>query len=167
MRERSCSGCALADRRDFLKDLSRSALGALIALGASPSLARASAVRFVESTAGRGLERRYPIPSTDGVTIDRSQGVMIARYQGAVYAMSLACPHQNTALLWRDDAQQFRCPKHHSEFRPDGTRIEGRASRSLDRFAVRRDGADLMVDVDKLYREDEDPSIWAAALVRV
>lgn len=171
--ENSCNGCALADRRSFLRDLSRSAIGALMALGASPVYARAASVGFIEAiggsagASGSGIERRYPIPAADGVSIDRSQGVMIARYAGAVYAMSLACPHQNTALEWKADDHEFRCPKHHSEFRPDGTLVEGRAKRSIDRFVVRRDGPDIMVDVDRLYRQDEDPGPWAAAVVKL
>lgn len=162
-----CRGCALADRRAFLRDLSLAVAGALAGLGALPGTARAAGIRFIEATETAGLEHRYPIPTTDGVTIDRSEGVMLARVNGKLYALSLACPHQNTALRWEDDAHEFKCPKHHSEFRADGTLIGGRANRSLDRFAVRRDGQDVMVDVDKLYREDEDPGPWSAAQLTV
>lgn len=163
----SCRGCALADRRAFLRDLSLTVAGAVASLGALPATARAAGIRFIEATGVAGVEHRYPIPATDGVSIDRAEGVMLARFNGALYALSLACPHQNTALRWEDATHEFKCPKHHSEFRPDGTLIGGRATRSLDRFAVRRDGPDVMVDVDKLYREDEDPGPWNAAQVKV
>jgi hypothetical protein len=35
----------------------------------------------------------------------------------------------------------------------------------MDRFAIRRDGAELVVDLDRLIRSDQDPAGWAAATV--
>jgi hypothetical protein len=33
------------------------------------------------------------------------------------------------------------------------------------RFAVRREGGNLVADLDKLFRQDRDPAGWAAAVV--
>jgi Rieske Fe-S protein len=82
-----------------------------------------------------------------------------------VYAFALSCPHQHTALRWDDSAHEFRCPKHKSRYRPDGTFIEGRATRDMDRLAIRRDGAALVVDVDRLYQQDEHQAEWGTAFV--
>jgi len=49
--------------------------------------------------------------------------------------------------------------------RPDGTFIDGRATRNMDRLAIRRAGAELVVDVDTLYQADDNPKEWAAAFV--
>jgi nitrite reductase/ring-hydroxylating ferredoxin subunit len=112
-------------------------------------------------------EKRYPVPGTDGVSIDKDNEVIVARANGKVYAFALACPHQNTALRWNGDDHQFQCPKHKSRYRDDGTFIEGRATRNMDRLAIRRDGAAIVVDVDALIQEDEHPKEWAAAFVAV
>jgi nitrite reductase/ring-hydroxylating ferredoxin subunit len=112
-------------------------------------------------------ERRYAIPAADGVAIDRDNSVIIARAAGRVYAFALSCPHQNTALRWSADDREFQCPKHKSHYRADGTFIEGRATRDMDRLPIRREGAAIVVDVDALIQGDEHPKEWAAAFVAV
>jgi Rieske Fe-S protein len=99
--------------------------------------------------------------------IDRDESVIVARFDPRVYAFSLACPHQNTALRWDDRAHRFQCPRHKSRYRPDGTFIEGRATRGLDRFAVRRDEMRLLVNLDALYRENAERAQWIAAFVQL
>jgi len=165
----SCEGCALGEvveRRAFLRDAALAVAGIFAALGAA-SEARALPVRLGSALAARGDERTYPLPNVDGATIDREESIILVRWQGAVYVFSLACPHQNTALKWAPQDAQFQCPKHHSKYRPDGTFIEGRATRGMDRFAVRRDGDKLVVDLDKLYQQDKDAAEWKAAVIQV
>ena len=100
-------------------------------------------------------------------TIDREESVIVVRWQRTAYVFSLACPHQNTALKWEPKDAQFQCPKHHSKYRPDGSFIEGRATRGMDRFAVRRDGDKVIVDLDKLYQQDKDSAEWKSAFIQV
>jgi len=45
--------------------------------------------------------------------------------------------------------------------------ISGRATRSMDRFALTKDGVNVVVDLDKLFRQDHDAADWAAAVVAV
>ena len=45
------------------------------------------------------------------------------------------------------------------------TFISGRATRNMDRFAIRRDGDKLIVDVNRLYRSDQQKAEWDAAVV--
>jgi Rieske Fe-S protein len=171
-----CGGCPLHDgaasieRREFLR-IAGLALASLGMLGVGAADAAAMSVRAVSALGARvgdrAEEKRYPIPATDGVSIDRDNSVIIARAAGKLYAFSLACPHQNTALRWSADDQQFQCPKHKSRYKPDGTFIEGRATRDMDRLAVRRDGTFVLVDVDKLYQQDENAAQWSAAFVAV
>ena len=164
-----CTSCPLdPERREFLR-AAGAALASLGLLGLLPRHADATAVRVTHALAaephdGRD-EKRYPIPAADGVTIDKDNGVILARAAGKVYAFSLACPHQNTALRWNADDRQFQCPKHKSRYRDDGTFIEGRATRSMDRLAIRRDGATVVVDVDVMYQQDERPVEWGGAVV--
>jgi len=121
--------------------------------------------RGISAIATKGGEHTYPIPAADGVQIDKDNEVILARSGKSVYAFALACPHQNTALRWDAGNNRFQCPKHKSKYRPDGTFIEGRATRSMDRYAVRLVGSSVAVDVDKLYQEDTDLTQWQHAVV--
>lgn len=162
-----CDTCPLGDvveRRRFLRDAFAGVLGALTALGVPLERAAALPIRFTTGTGG-APEKAYPLPATDGVAIDKGESVIIARFSDRAYAFSLACPHQNTAVRWDAPNGRFQCPKHKSRYRPDGTFIEGRATRSLDRFPARRSGDQLLVNLDVLYREDKNPTEWAAAFV--
>jgi nitrite reductase/ring-hydroxylating ferredoxin subunit len=158
------------ERRELLR-AAAAALASLGLLGLWPREADAVTLRAIRALAPSAHdhrdEKRYPIPSADGVSIDKDNSVIVARAAGKVYAFSLACPHQNTALRWNADDHQFQCPKHKSRYREDGEFIEGRATRNMDRLAVRRDGATLVVDIDALIQQDEHPAEWAAAFVGV
>ena len=155
------------DRRRFLRDSFLAVAGALLAAGASSTAAFAMPMEFVESTRARGTLRTYPIPTADGAQIDKSNDVILVRWQGAVYAFGLSCPHQNTSLRWDDRTHTFRCPKHHSEFTVTGDYIagSGRATRDMDRLAIRRDGANVTVDIDALYEQND--ARWADAVVKL
>lgn len=162
----ACWGCAgPVSRRRALGRVSAAALAALagvrLVAGGEDSF---PVVEAAGADAGAS-ERKYPVPATDGVTIDRAAQVILVRYQQHVYAFNLACPHENTALRWREQAGIFQCPRHESKYRPDGAFVEGRATRNMDRFAVRRSGDGLLVDLDRLLRSDQQGPEWAAASV--
>jgi nitrite reductase/ring-hydroxylating ferredoxin subunit len=167
----SCPGdCSLpASRRRFLRDSFVAVATALIAVGMPGSAALAMPLEFIEGERGAGDMLSYPIPAADGAQIDKKNEVILVRWQGAVYAFNLSCPHQNTALRWDDRDKGFACPKHHSRFQPNGDYIEdsGRATRNMDRFAIVRDGAAVRVDVDRLFEADKDVAEWSAAQIKV
>ena len=159
-----CDGCP--GRREFLRELAAITAAAAGALGLSPAGAAAWSIDFATGRSA-AEEVTYLIPSQDGVTIDKDHEVMLARYQQTVYAFGLSCPHQKTPLRWQETEHRFQCPKHKSTFEPNGTFISGRATRDLDRYAIRRDANNVAVDVGKLYREDENRESWIAAVVRL
>jgi nitrite reductase/ring-hydroxylating ferredoxin subunit len=177
--DRDCGGCSLHDaltapaameRRAFL----RAAGMALASVGLLSTGARVADAMLVRSSnalapiAGdRRNEKRYAVPAIDGVSIDKDNSVIVARAAGKVFAFSLACPHQNTALRWDATDHQFMCPKHKSHYRSDGTFIEGRATRDMDRLPIRRVGDELVIDVDKIYQQDDNQAEWTAAFVPV
>lgn len=141
-----CNDCPLIDRRAFLY----------------------SAALLLPVIAGLRInrdEKSYPIPAADGVHIDKDEDVIISRTQGRVLAFNLACPHQNTALKWDGGKTRFQCPKHKSVYTPEGVFVEGRATRGMDRFAVRKDGSSLVVNLDVLYEQDKDGDKWMKAFV--
>jgi Rieske Fe-S protein len=143
------------------------AAGALAALGLGPAAAEAMPVRFGGPVAVSGDERTYAVPAADGATIDRDNQVILVRFEGKAYAFLLSCPHQNTALRWLAADRRFQCPRHESKYKPDGTFIEGRATRNMDRFAIRRSGTSLVVDLGRWYQSDTQKAEWAAAAVAV
>jgi nitrite reductase/ring-hydroxylating ferredoxin subunit len=162
---RGCDDCPFVDRRAFLANAVRLAAGAFLALGAAPARAAALQVGLTRGTRVHGDQHVFPIPAGDGAAIDKDNQVIVVRYEQKAYVFNLSCPHQNTALRWHPDDQQFQCPKHHSRYRPDGVFISGRATRSMDRFGVRRDGDSIVADFDQFYQQDKNPTEWAAAFV--
>jgi nitrite reductase/ring-hydroxylating ferredoxin subunit len=91
--------------------------------------------------------------------------VIIVRTAGKVYAFALSCPHQRAMLRVKGGDTAFLCPKHKSEYRIDGAYIRGRATRNMDRLAIRKEGTELVVDIDVEIHSDENAAAWAAAMV--
>jgi Rieske Fe-S protein len=138
---------------------------ALVAVGMNSSSAIAAPMAVITGRRRSTHGVKYPIPAEDGAQIDKDNQVILVRWQNMAYAFNLSCPHQNTALRWDDPDHRFQCPKHHSKYQPDGVFIEGRATRGMDRLAITKEGTDLVVDVDKMFKEDEDGAAWTAAVV--
>jgi nitrite reductase/ring-hydroxylating ferredoxin subunit len=152
-------------RRDFLHQTGCVVM-ALTALGLSPRLLAALPVTTIEGTSA-GSDRSYPIPASDSVSIDRTNQVIIVRFNGRVFAFALACPHENAALKWVDKDKRFQCTKHDSKYQPDGVYTAGRATRNMDRFPIRKDGNTVVIDDGRVFHSDTDKDAWAAASVAV
>jgi len=149
-----CAGCDLGtDRRRFI--------GAALGF----AIAAALPARLAHALTSRGTQHRYQIPGSDSVSIDSDNGAILVRWSGKLYAFNLACPHQNTALRWQEEEHRFQCPKHKSRYQPDGTFISGRATRNMDRLAIRRDGDAVLVDLETMFKQDEDQAGWDRAVV--
>jgi Rieske Fe-S protein len=160
----NCDGCV--DRRSFVQQIAVIAAGVASALGIDPARAAALSLDIIVGKVA-GEEVSYPMPAEDGVTIDRDHEVILVRYQQSVYAFSLSCPHQKTPLRWQEAEHRFQCPKHKSTFQPDGAFVSGRATRNMDRYAIRREGDKVLVDLGKRYREDESRESWVSAAIKV
>jgi Rieske Fe-S protein len=160
-----CEGCPLIpERREFLRNAAAFAVAA-ISLGLP---IRSVSAKVMSSAIGGRKTLSYPLPAVDGADIDRDNEVILVRYKNEVFAFSLGCPHQNVALRWNETDMRFQCPKHHSQYQPDGEFITGRATRNMDRLAIRRDAANnIIVDPDTLYQSDEDEAQWKAAVVKL
>lgn len=153
--------CESTDRRAFLRE-GLMAVAALTALGVSAD--RLGALTLSYAT-GRAVNEtlRYPLPAADGATVDTPNKVIVARLQGSVIAFSLTCPHKQTPLVWQPENTRFYCRKHKSTFRPDGAFIQGKAERHMDRYAVRIEGGEVVVDTSATIRSDTNATAWAAA----
>lgn len=152
-------------RREFLHHTSTCLALALGVLGLGPELSALPRAE-VESTT-QGSEKRYPMPSADGVSIDAASQIIVVRYQAQVFALALACPHEHAAVKWVASAGRFQCSKHNSRYEPTGRYVTGRSTRNLDRFPVRLDGTSVVVDASKVWQADTNPTEWAAAAIPV
>ena len=150
-------------RRAFLQTGGCLAL-AIAAAAALPRELFAQPIAFVDGTGSR-QDHTYPIPGADGVNIDRAEQAILVRYQNHVFALNLSCPHQNAAVKWVEGAPRFQCTKHDSQYQPDGGYTSGRATRNMDRLPIRRDGASVVVNLDRMIQSDTDPAGWAAAVI--
>lgn len=163
----ACESCTLHHtRRDFLRESVTAAFGVLLTLGATNKAAAVS-VSWIEAYHRSNGTITYPIPTADGAQIDHTNEVILVRWQSEVYAFSLSCPHQHTALRWEPENARFQCPRHHSKYQPDGTFISGRATRGMDRFSITRQGNDVVVDINALHKQPDDPAGYHNAVVHL
>jgi nitrite reductase/ring-hydroxylating ferredoxin subunit len=144
-----------SDRRDFIQT------------GGCILFAIAALPVFVVTGAAAANERRYDIPSSDSVNIDHQAQLIFVRFQNSIFAFSLSCPHENAAVKWLAKDHRFQCTKHDSRYQPDGVHTAGRATRNLDRFAVRREDTSIVVDLGHWFQSDKDPAGWATAAIRL
>ncbi len=160
----SCGGDC-GTRRDFLRDglMAVAALSAIVG-GAAPL--HAMTREYLEGMASAGTVT-FPVPAADGATIDRANRLILIRYRGMVYACALECPHKGTMVQWEPQNARFYCPKHKSTFHPEGTRIQGKAPRGLDRYKVTLQGANVLVDTSAPIDGEANAAGWAAAGVKL
>lgn len=151
-------------RREFIQAIGCFA-GALAAVGVSAD-ALAAPVAIIDSDQAVA-EKSYAIPPTDGVSVDRAAQVILVRSNGHAFAFALSCPHQNAAVKWVPQHNQFECTKHDSHYTADGTHVSGRATRNMDRMPIRRDGNVVHVDTAHVFESDKDAAGWTAATVTV
>jgi nitrite reductase/ring-hydroxylating ferredoxin subunit len=157
------------DRRQFLRNSFLGVAAALVATGMPRATAFAMPIELTSARRLTGNARDYSVPIADGAQIDKDNQVILVRWQNAIYAFNLSCPHQNTALRWDEEDHGFQCPKHHSRFQADGEYVphSGRATRNMDRFAIERSGSGVSIDLNKLYQQDTDAALWEAAVVKL
>ena len=162
-----CGECPIAtSRRRFLRDTGMAVTAALVASGLRPGVALARAVGEIRPVKSKGPLRSYIIGASDAVMIDADNDVIVTRSRGKIYAFSLKCPHKGKRLVWHADESRIFCPKHKARFFADGQHASGRRTRNLDRYALRQEGREIVVNTGALYREDEDLHAWQSAVIR-
>lgn len=163
----ACDDALPPSRRVFLRGAG-AALGALAMLGLTADEALAVPFRILRGTRGAGGTVRYPIPAGDAVTFDDQNDVILVRRGAQAWAFVSACPHKEVVKLkWLRAENRFQCPKHDSKYQPDGTFIDGKATRNMDRLPIRKEGAELVVDPERAWQSDTQAAGWAAAVATV
>lgn len=164
----ACNDCPLVvDRRRFLRNTGLAVLATLIATGLRPVEALAEAVSEIAPKRKIGTRLAYTLPGSNSVSVDPANDVIIARWNNRVWAFSLKCPHRGATLEWKENESRIFCPKHKARFTPDGNHFSGRSTTSLDRYAVRLDGMEIIVMMDEVLKQEENPAGWRSAVVQL
>lgn len=76
--------------------------------------------------------RRSPDPDEGGIVSGPPWNLQArSRVNGTEHRVSPVCPHLGGIVNWNDADQAWECPLHGSRFAPDGTLLEGPATRDL------------------------------------
>jgi cytochrome b6-f complex iron-sulfur subunit len=89
----------------------------------------------------------------------KEQGAWIVRLKDErgkdiIYALSTTCTHLGCTPNWLEKEQKFKCPCHGSGFHITGINFEGPAPRPLERWAIRLETGDLIVDKSKKFQQE-------------
>lgn len=166
---RDCQECpiATANRRRFVRDAAMAVAATFLAPALLSSPALASLIAETRPLKAKGPLLSYSIPGEEAVLVDSDNEVIIARTGRTVRAFSTRCPHKGAKLQWREAESKFFCPKHKARFDSSGDHVSGRRSRNLDRFAIRIQEGNLVVDTDAVLREDGDSTRWRNAFIEL
>jgi cytochrome b6-f complex iron-sulfur subunit len=67
-------------------------------------------------------------------------------------ALYEACPHLGTRVGFPRVCRSFKCPSHGAHFHCDGEYLDGPSPRSMDRFPLRFEGSQVIVDTGQLVQ---------------
>ena len=131
------------DRKDFL--LSACALcGVATALstmqGCSKDVAPTNFTLDLSSSSNAALA------NVGGYVIANNGNTYVTRTSTTSFlALSLACTHQGTTVIYNSATAQFTCPNHHSQFASNGAVQSGPASTNLNVLNVTQSGNILTI----------------------
>jgi Rieske Fe-S protein len=162
-----CTSCTLHDRRSFLTRTLAAVAAAAVLLPGVVNAEDLTGIIMHHASRNSNGTAKYPVPAADGATIDTYNEVILVKIGTQCMAFALSCPHQRAMLRFKGGDTSFLCPKHKSEYRIDGTYIRGRATRNMDRRTIRKEGAELVVDLESVIQSDDNPAEWLAAVVTV
>jgi Rieske Fe-S protein len=129
------SGDILGDKPDWARPLqtriTRPA-GLLTGIGFNAEVGLAGARGWL------GAETRHHVDAVDvpaegegRVGADRARPVAVSTVGGSTCAVSAVCSHLGGVVVWNDQERSWDCPLHGSRFAPDGSALEGPATRPL------------------------------------
>jgi cytochrome b6-f complex iron-sulfur subunit len=89
----------------------------------------------------------------------KDQGAWVVRLKNetgkdVIYALSTTCTHLGCTPNWLEKEQKFKCPCHGSGFHITGINFEGPAPRPLERWAIRLEAGEIVVDKSKKFQEE-------------
>ncbi len=69
-----------------------------------------------------------------------------------LYALSTTCTHLGCTPNWLEADRKFKCPCHGSGFMISGVNFEGPAPRPLERYAIKDDNGQIVVDKSRKFQ---------------
>jgi cytochrome b6-f complex iron-sulfur subunit len=78
---------------------------------------------------------------TESIQSESDGSIWLALYQ--------ACPHRGTTVDFLGSCHSFKCPSHGAHFHCDGEYLDGPGPRSMDRFPISFEGANVIVDTGR------------------
>ena len=95
---------------------------------------------------------RYAAMAPGNINEDfKPQGIWLYRSEGRLAAISIICTHLGCIPNWLANDRKFKCPCHGSGFTPPGINFEGPAPRPLERFAIRVQDGQIIVDRSRKF----------------
>ncbi len=95
---------------------------------------------------------RYAAMAPGSINEDfKPQGIWLYRSEGRLAAISIICTHLGCIPNWLANDRKFKCPCHGSGFTPPGINFEGPAPRPLERFAIRVQDGQIIVDRSRKF----------------
>ena len=141
----------MTTRREFLRDGWKIG-GALLAVAAGWTVYE-SLRPLSQTGAGGPLTLKAPANYPDGTATYVVEGqLFITNAKGNLFALSQKCPHLGCRVPFCESSGRFECPCHGSKFDIGGEWIEGPAPRGLDRYELKLDNGNLVVDSSKLLK---------------
>jgi glycine/D-amino acid oxidase-like deaminating enzyme/nitrite reductase/ring-hydroxylating ferredoxin subunit len=107
-----------------------------VGFNAVAGLAAARGWAAAEAHAGT-TARITPAEGSGVVGADRGRPVAVSTIDGDTCAVSAVCSHLGGVVRWNDLERSWDCPLHGSRFAPDGSVLEGPATRPLQRLGER------------------------------
>lgn len=90
------------------------------------------------------------VPSAEAAPVPETSGKFwLVNTEEGPRALYMVCTHLGCLYKWEASNNRFECPCHGSKFSKDGFYIEGPAPRSLDRFEISEENAQVIVDTGR------------------
>lgn len=134
------------DRKEFLTTLGKGAavVAATYCLGACSSNSNPTAPSNVDFTLDLTQPNYQTLNSPGGVVL--KDGIIIARVNfTSIVAVASACTHEGTQVQFDLTNSRFHCPTHGSNFKTDGSVINGPAGSPLKKYNTTLNGNSLRV----------------------
>lgn len=100
---------------------------------------------------GASISAGPPEASPEGSVRYFSDGrFYLARVDGKMRALFQKCPHLGCRVPFCESSGRFECPCHGSIFNRKGEYVAGPAPRGMDRFPLRLEGGEVVVDTGRV-----------------
>ena len=136
------------DRKEFLINLGKGAVAVCIACYLASCSNNNGNIPTAPANVNFTLDLTQPaygsLNNVGGAVY--KDGIIIVRLnQISFAAVSQYCTHQGTTVQYDRTNDRFHCPNHGSNFKTDGTVINGPASRALAKYNTELNGTSLRV----------------------